>query len=88
MNEIKILKNIVYGETEREYLTADIYLPTNKTSIPIVILVHGGAFHAGAKEMYENWGTYLAQNGFCAMAINYRLSGPDYPSYSGAIDDV
>ncbi|SCZ80003.1 alpha/beta hydrolase [Acidaminobacter hydrogenoformans] len=88
METVKVLKNIVYGETERENLTADIYLPLNRKSIPIVILIHGGAFQAGSKEMYENWGAYLAQNGFCAMSINYRLSGPDYPSYPGVLEDV
>lgn len=88
MDSIKTLKNIVFSETEREVLTADLYLPSNAKNTPIVILVHGGAFQAGSKEMYSVWGPHLAKNGICAMAINYRLATPTYASYPDIIDDM
>lgn len=85
---MKKIKNIVYTKTEREYHTADIYLPKNGENFPLVIMIHGGAFQAGAKEMYDAWGPYLAQNGIASMSINYRLATQNTPSYPGLIQDV
>ena len=82
-------KNVVYGETEKEYLTADLYIPSQpKESLPILVLVHGGAFQAGSKEMYKDWGEKFAQEGYFVMAVNYRLAKPDYASFPGVIEDL
>ncbi|MEK5389960.1 alpha/beta hydrolase [Margalitia sp. FSL K6-0131] len=89
MDSIIIQKNIVYGETEREYLTADIYKPSNSDDeLPILVLIHGGAFQSGSKEMYKEWGRNLAEEGYFVMAINYRLSTLTYSSYPGALEDI
>lgn len=92
MANITILKNQVYGRTECEILTADIYLPENYQSraggIPVVVLMHGGAFKFGNAGMYTEWGTFLAENGMCAASINYRMSTPRYSGYPGVVDDV
>ncbi len=84
----QVLKNIVYSKTERESLTADIYLPEQGEARPMVIMVHGGGFHTGSKEMYRAWGPYLAENGIAAMAINYRLATLQTPSYPGILSDM
>ena len=44
MGTYKVLKNIVYTKTDREHLTADIYLPSARTNMPSVILIHGGGW--------------------------------------------
>ena len=84
----KVLKNIVYTKTEQEPLTADVYLPETGEGHPMVIMVHGGAFHTGAKEMYQAWGPYLAANGIAAIAINYRLATLEQASYPGVLQDM
>ncbi|WP_240374030.1 alpha/beta hydrolase [Bacillus piscicola] len=81
-------KNVVYGKTERELLTADVYRPREGEDIPVVILIHGGWFQSGSKEMYKEWGYYLAEAGFAAMAVNYRLMTPDYSIYPAVLHDI
>lgn len=87
-NNVKIMKNIVYARSDREYLTSDMYLPVEGSDLPIVLLLHGGGFQAGSKEMYQEWGPFLAKHGFAVMAINYRLATPNYATYPGLLDDV
>lgn len=82
------LKNIVYSTTVFEHHTADVYLPEAGEDHPFVILVHGGAFQAGSKEMYQAWGPYLAYNGIASMAVNYTLATPDKASYPLVIEDM
>ncbi|MCL1995856.1 MAG: alpha/beta hydrolase [Defluviitaleaceae bacterium] len=88
MATYRIKKNQVFFETDREYLTADIYIPNDSTNIPSIILIHGGAWIYGSVEDYTEWCMALAERGICAMSINYRLSTPTYHSYPGVIDDV
>lgn len=90
LDHVHLEKNIVYGETDRENLTADIYKPTNQMhgSLPILVLIHGGGFQAGSKEMYSEWGMNLAKEGYFVMSLNYRLSTADYPGYPGALEDI
>jgi len=88
MSSYRVKKNQVFAETDREYLTADIYIPDHKKNMPAVILIHGGAWIYGSAEDYTEWCIALAERGICAMSINYRLSTPTYHSYPGVIDDV
>lgn len=84
----RIFQNVVYTQTDREYLTADIYLPVGKDNIPSVILIHGGGWKFGTAQAYAEWCAALAERGVCAMAINYRMSTPFYAGYPGNVDDV
>ncbi|WHY85786.1 alpha/beta hydrolase [Neobacillus novalis] len=86
--QIRVQRNVVYGETEQEKLTADIYMPIKGENLPVVLLIHGGAFQSGSKEMYAEWGPYLAQSGFVAMAVNYRLATSKYSTWPSVIDDI
>lgn len=86
--EIIIEKNLVYGQSDRENLTADVYRPIVGDELPVVFLLHGGAFHSGSKEMYRDWGKFLARNGFISIAINYRLATPTYSTWPGVLEDI
>src|SRR5699024_4673670 len=89
MNQkIHIEKNIVVGKTDKEYLTADLYKPITGEDLPVVILIHGGGFESGSKEKYNEWGSYLAEAGYVALSINYRLATPLYPTWPGLLEDV
>ncbi|EKN62617.1 hypothetical protein BABA_25176 [Neobacillus bataviensis LMG 21833] len=87
-NQMRAQRNVVYGETDQEKLTADIYMPNKGENLPVVILIHGGAFQSGSKEMYAEWGSYLAQSGFVAMAVNYRLATSKYSTWPSVLDDI
>jgi acetyl esterase/lipase len=51
-------------------------------------LVHGGGWQAGTRAGYRYWGPFLAERGYVAFAISYRLSTPQQPNYPQAVQDV
>lgn len=82
-------RNIVYHQNDHEVHTCDVYLPdSNMTDFPVAIFLHGGSFHTGSKEMYQEWGVFLARNNIVAVAINYTLATPTRPSYDYVLDDL
>ncbi|MDY0395061.1 alpha/beta hydrolase [Virgibacillus halophilus] len=85
---IKEEKNMVFKEMGKERLKADVYFPAEKGKYPGVILIHGGAWLQGYKEMYSEWAPYLAKQGYVTMAFDYRLSTPGIAAYPQAVHDV
>ncbi|MEM8935609.1 MAG: alpha/beta hydrolase [Pseudomonadota bacterium] len=53
----------------------DVFMPEGDGPFPAVVLIHGGAFKMGSKEMDYNHAKLLVENGYVAISINYRLSG-------------
>jgi len=86
--KITVERNLIYGSTEKELLNADVYRPVTEEEVPVVILLHGGGWQSGSKEMYAEWGPFLAESGYAAVAINYRLSTPSYATWPGVLEDV
>ncbi len=71
-----IMKNIAYGEHERQVL--DLCLPeyTQSGEAGLILMIHGGAWIAGDKEGYESALEYISSDlGYAAAAINYRYLG-------------
>jgi acetyl esterase/lipase len=52
---------------------------------PAVMLVHGGGWHEGSKEQLAGFAERLAQEGYVAATINYRLGAPG--AYPAAVQD-
>jgi acetyl esterase/lipase len=91
---------IVAGQTYVQYgtrcLMLDLYLPAVSASaagggkpvpaLPVVILVHGGGWRYGDRNEFAAMAIRLAQRGYAAAAISYRLSGE--APYPAAIHDV
>lgn len=67
-----------YGETyiERDTgpLKADLYIPRDAGPHPGVLVVHGGAWTMGTRAQLSGVAQRLAQQGFSAVAISYRLA--------------
>jgi triacylglycerol lipase len=61
-----------------ERLLADVYLPAGEGPFGGVLVVHGGAWTAGSKAQLSFVARRLADSGFTAVAINYRLA-PKHP---------
>ncbi len=86
-DKIVYQEDLTYHQVDGVSLQADIYYPkdiAHKT--PAVILVHGGGWISGSKENQRVMAQYLAENGFVAMAVNYRLA--DVAKYPAAIEDL
>src|SRR4051812_50211756 len=59
--------------------TMDVVRPRDAAASPRpgVLLVHGGGFRAGAKESYLPLAIKLAERGYIAATVNYRLPPPE-----------
>lgn len=78
-NQVDVTTDIIYGSAVNDQgvtvqLKLDLYRPAGDTATnrPAVVLVHGGGFIRGDKSEYS--GQSLAQRGYVAVSINYRLA--------------
>jgi len=83
-SEIRVFRDIEYGYSRNSFtgagreepLLMDAYLPPAgdiRSARPAAVLVHGGAFQVGDKKIDASLATMLAQRGFIAVSVNYRL---------------
>ncbi|MFI1772014.1 alpha/beta hydrolase fold domain-containing protein [Thalassobellus citreus] len=68
-------EDVVYKKVDGTKLRLDVYIPKNKNSkrYPAVLLIHGGGWLVGSKENERIMAQYLADNGFVAISVSYRL---------------
>ena len=79
-------KNVVYDTIEKRFLHFDAYLVKSKKALPAIIILHGGGWKSGSKEMEQPLAHALSNFGYNCFTIEYRLS--DEAKYPTAIDDV
>ena len=73
--EISVERNLAYTVGDRPLLW-DVYRPAaNNGSAPVVLALHGGGWRGGHREMMEATCTTFAQQGYVAIAPEYRLLG-------------
>lgn len=67
--------DIPYIDDNNEDHYLDIYSPTEdvSTKLPVVVLIHGGGYSSGYKELDRRLGQYVAKNGFHVVNMNYTL---------------
>jgi len=73
--DVVVTENVEMGRGGDKILHADVYQPKNPSSTarPAVIFIHGGGWSTGS---YKGGSSkpYLAQHGYVAVSIEYRLS--------------
>lgn len=70
-------------------LKLDLYLPAAARAghdVPVVVFVHGGGWGSGSRSLFAPMAVRLAQRGYAAATISYRLSGE--AQYPAAIHDA
>lgn len=72
------LRHVVYAQHGEEELDADVFLPGTAGPHPGVLLVHGGSWARGHKAEMKFVGKLLAERGYTAVSIRYRLA-PKHP---------
>ena len=75
---VRVDRNRVYARLGQERaLYIDVFYPRprKRRLRPGVLLIHGGGWRAGAKENQHPLAAQLAQAGYVAFAVEYRLSG-------------
>lgn len=86
---VTVTKNIYYGSHEKWNLL-DVYKPVDSADkLPCIVVIHGGGFFYGDKEIYSYYAADLAARGFVTVCFNYRLSPESvYPSQLEDINSV
>lgn len=68
-------RDITYTQPNGKPVMLNLARPKTVTSVrPAVICIHGGGFRAGSRESYNKLILKLAQNGYVAATISYRLA--------------
>jgi acetyl esterase/lipase len=70
---VRVLLDILYAESGDARNKLDLYLP-DRSSFPVVVFAHGGAWVGGDKALHSHVGNFFAKNGIGAAVINYRLA--------------
>lgn len=79
-------EGVVYSTPAGESLAMNIARPKVQNDLlPAVICIHGGGFRAGKRESYDALCIKLAEQGFVAATVTYRLA-PKHP-FPAAVHD-
>ncbi len=77
---------VEYAIAGGEHLQLDLARPKNGAGpFPAVVCIHGGGFRAGKRESYDKLCVTLAQQGYVAITVTYRLA-PAFP-FPAAVHD-
>lgn len=69
-------ENLCYAVIEGHALALDVYQPAARPPAPAVLLVHGGGWETGSREMERPFAKRLAGLGYVAVTVSYRLGPP------------
>ena len=71
--KIKVEKGITYSKIDGKELKLDIASPEGKGPFPAVVCIHGGAWRIGSRQDLDVTIEDLAEHGFVAATVSYRL---------------
>ena len=84
---VRVERNIEFVPEGGAYQSLDIYLPPESDGpFPTFLAIHGGAFIARSKALYNFIGKYMAGEGYAFVPTNYRLS--QKATYPAQVEDV
>jgi pectinesterase len=74
-DSVKVVRNIVYARYGEREVRLDLYLPKQPAAekIPCIVVIHGGGWRSGDKTRFAAQAADLADKGFAAACIGYRL---------------
>jgi acetyl esterase/lipase len=85
-SDIEVRRDLTYKEVGGTKLKLDAYIPSGGGTRPGVMVIYGGGWVLGSKELSAPLARAIAQQGFIAFAMNYRLA-PFHP-FPAAVEDV
>ena len=84
---VEVRRDIQYGVANGKALLLDAYLPPSDAGPrPAVVMIHGGGWRAGDKASWGPEANRLAERGWVAFSVNYRLDEPS--PFPAEVDDV
>ena len=86
--EIVFEEGIEYANPDNQHLQLNLARPKDLTgpAHPAVVCIHGGGFRAGTRDGWNGTCKKLAERGYVAVTVTYRLS-PKY-QFPAAVEDV
>jgi acetyl esterase/lipase len=85
--EVVFTEGIEYTNPDGQHLQVNLAKPKEATGkLPAVICIHGGGFRAGNRDRWNKTCQQLAERGFVAATVSYRLA-PKY-QFPAAVHDV
>jgi len=86
-DEVVVENNIEYSNPDNQHLQLNMARPgAGEGPFPAVVFIHGGGFRAGSRQGYDAQIKRMAQQGYVAVTVSYRLA-PKYP-FPAAVHDV
>ena len=85
-DEILVENNIEYSNPQGTHLQLNMARPAGAGPYPAVVCIHGGGFRAGTRDGYNGLIRKLAERGYVAVTVSYRLA-PKHP-FPAAVHDV
>ncbi|HEY3319754.1 MAG TPA: alpha/beta hydrolase [Planctomycetota bacterium] len=67
-------------------LSLDIAVPKGNGPFPLIVCIHGGAWHSGGKSQYGNMLVEFSRHGYVAASVDYRLAPAN--KFPAQIEDV
>jgi acetyl esterase/lipase len=83
---IRVERDLVFAQPDNIALKLNTYRPNQPGKYPTVITIYGGAWRTGSPNNDEKFSYYLAQQGYCVIAIDYRHA-PQY-KFPTQLEDV
>jgi acetyl esterase/lipase len=78
--------NVEYANPDGQHLMLDIARPSKGDGpFPAILCIHGGGFRAGSRQGYDGLCMRLAQQGYVAATVEYRLA-PKYQFPAAVFD--
>jgi acetyl esterase/lipase len=86
-DSVGVYLDAVFQTGETYDLKLNLFAPkTSAKALALVVMVHGGCWVSGGRADYNAYGVKLAELGYAAATVDYRLS--DQARYPAALDDV
>ncbi len=76
-DSVVLERDIDYANAHGARLQMDVARPRGDGPFPTIVMIHGGGFRGGNRQSYVPMAVRLAERGFVAATITYRLS-PKY----------
>lgn len=85
-DDVTFTRDIEYANPDNQHLQVNLAQPKNASiPLPAIVCIHGGGFRAGKRESYDKLCLTLAQRGYVAITVTYRLA-PQY-RFPAAVQD-
>ena len=89
--DVKRYSDITYGNKGEhpQWQLLDVYRPADvpeDKKLPVIVVIHGGGWVYGDKDVYKFYSASLCQRGFAVVCYSYRLA-PEY-TFPSSLEDT